>query len=123
MAVVRRRSEPRPAPVVLGGWVGPNVETSFNSDVDEPMISGAARVHQLASVMGSVTLGERVFVAPFASIRGDEGRNIYVDDESNVQDSVVIHSPETFEGGHELIENEVEVSGRKYSVYVGSKCP
>lgn len=71
--------------------------------------------------MGSVTLGERVYVAPFASVRGDEGQNIYVGDESNVQDSVVIHRLETFEGGHELVENEVEVSGRKYSVYVGKR--
>ncbi len=107
--------------IILGGWVGPNVKTSFNLDVDEPILSGTARVHQLASVMGSVTLGERVYVAPFASIRGDEGQNIYVGDESNVQDSVVIHGLETFESGHELVENEVEVAGRKYSVYVGKR--
>lgn len=107
--------------IILGGWVGPNVKTSFNLDVDEPILSGTARVHQLASVIGSVTLGKRVYVAPFASIRGDEGQNIYVGDESNVQDSVVIHGLETFESGQELLENEVEVSGRRYSVYVGQR--
>jgi len=106
---------------ILGGWVGPNVETSFNPDVDHPVIAGTARVHPLASVTGSVTLGELVYVAPAASIRGDEGQNIFVGDESNVQDAVVIHGLETFDSGHEILENEVEVEGRKYSVYVGAR--
>jgi carbonic anhydrase/acetyltransferase-like protein (isoleucine patch superfamily) len=68
-----------------------------------------------------VTLGQRVFVAPCASIRGDEGQNLYIGDESNVQDGAVLHGLETFEDGHELLENEVEVQGRKYSVYVGRR--
>jgi carbonic anhydrase/acetyltransferase-like protein (isoleucine patch superfamily) len=38
-----------------------------------------------------------------------------------VQDAVVLHGLETFEGGRELIENEVEVDGRRYSVYVGRR--
>lgn len=107
--------------VVLGGWVGPNVQTSFNPDVDTPVVARTSRIHPLASVTGSVTLGELVYVAPAASIRGDEGQNIYVGNESNVQDAVVIHGLETFESGHEIVENEVEVAGRKYSVYVGAR--
>jgi len=107
--------------LILGGWVGPNVITSFNPDVDMPVVASTARIHPLAAVMGSVKLGEKVYVAPCASIRGDEGQNIYVGDQSNVQDGVVIHGLETFEGGQELIENEVEVEGKKYSVYVGKR--
>jgi carbonic anhydrase/acetyltransferase-like protein (isoleucine patch superfamily) len=75
----------------------------------------------MASVIGSVKLGQRVFVAPFASIRGDEGQNIYIGDESNVQDGVVIHGLETFESGKEVSENEVEVDRRKYSVHIGQR--
>lgn len=107
--------------LLLGGWVGPNVKTSFNLDVDTPVIAATARIHPLAAVMGSVKLGEKVYVAPCASIRGDEGQNIYVGDESNVQDAAVIHGLETFEGGQELFENEVEVEGKKYSVYIGKR--
>ena len=107
--------------VLLGGWVEPNVKTSFNPDIDAPTLTLTSRVHPLAAVTGSVTLGERVYVAPFASIRGDEGQNIFIDDESNVQDGVVVHGLETFEGGKELVENEVRVNGRAYSVYVGKR--
>lgn len=107
--------------LMLGGWLGPNVKTSFNQDIDNPVIAATARVHPLAAVMGSVTLGELVYVAPNASVRGDEGQNIFIGDESNVQDGVVVHGLETFEGGHELVENEVEAEGKKYSVYVGQR--
>lgn len=78
MAGVQRPPEPRAPHHHPGRLGGANVKTSFSPDVDEPMLSGTARVHQLASVMGSVTLGERVYVAPFASVRGDEGQNISV---------------------------------------------
>lgn len=105
----------------LGGWLGPNVQTSFNLDVDNPVLAPTSYVHPLASVTGSVTLGQKVFVAPNASIRGDEGQNIYVGDESNVQDNVVIHGLETFDDGHEIVENEVTVNGQKYSVYIGKR--
>jgi carbonic anhydrase/acetyltransferase-like protein (isoleucine patch superfamily) len=47
-------------------------------------------------------------------VRGDEGQHIHIGDESNVQDGVVVHGLETFEGDHELPENEVEVDGKKY---------
>jgi carbonic anhydrase/acetyltransferase-like protein (isoleucine patch superfamily) len=107
--------------ILLGGWLGPNVQTSFNPWISHPSVADSARVHPLASVIGSVTLGERVFVAPAASVRGDEGQNIYVGDDSNVQDGVVIHGLETFESGEELFENEVEVHGTKFSVYVGQR--
>ncbi len=106
---------------VLIGWVAPNVKTSFNPDVDVPVIAKSARIHPLAAVSGSVIIGEHIFVAPGASVRGDEGEHIFIGDNSNIQDGVVVHGLETFEGGHELIENEVEVEGAKYSVYIGKR--
>ncbi len=107
--------------IALVGWVAPNVSTTFNPDVDEPIIVPSARIHPLAVVNGSVTIGEMIFVAPGASIRGDEGQDIFVGDQSNVQDGVVIHGLETFEGDHELPENEVQVAGKSYSVYIGKR--
>jgi len=106
---------------VLGGWMGPNVLTSFNPDIERPTIAKSAFVHQLGAVTGNVTLGERVYVAPSASIRGDEGQSIYIGDESNVQDGVVLHGLETIEGGKEIPKNQVEANGKKYSVYVGKR--
>ena len=61
----------------------------------EPEIAPTAYIHPQASVIGDVKIGERVFVAPMASIRGDRGR-IEIGDETNVQDGAVIHSETEF---------------------------
>lgn len=107
--------------LALTGWIAPNVPTTFNPETDVPTIAPSARIHPLAVVNGSVTIGEQVFVAPAASVRGDEGQNIFIGNQSNIQDGVVVHGLETFENGHELTENEVLVEGRAYSVYVGQR--
>lgn len=106
---------------ILTGYVGPSVKTTFMPDVEAPVIGNHSRIHPLGVVIGSVTLGDRVFVAPAASVRGDEGRHIHIGNDSNVQDGVVVHGLETFEGDHELPENEVEVDGKPYSVYIGDR--
>jgi carbonic anhydrase/acetyltransferase-like protein (isoleucine patch superfamily) len=106
---------------LLIGWVAPNVKTTFMLEVETPVIGNYSRIHPLAAVIGSVRIGERVYVAPTASVRGDEGQHIYIGNETNVQDGVMVHGLETFDGGHELAENEVEVNGRKYSVYIGNR--
>ena len=107
--------------IILTGFTGPNVLTSFNDDVNEPVKAKSAFIHQLASVIGDVKLGERVYVAPVASIRGDEGQPIYIGNETNVQDGVVIHGLETMEDGKEVAKNQVDVGGKKYSVYIGDR--
>jgi carbonic anhydrase/acetyltransferase-like protein (isoleucine patch superfamily) len=106
---------------LLMGFIGPNVLTSFNPDINYPKIAKSAFVHQIGSVIGDVKIGERVYVAPTASVRGDEGQPIFIGNESNVQDSVVIHGLETFEDGAEVEKNQVEHNGHKYSVYIGNR--
>jgi carbonic anhydrase/acetyltransferase-like protein (isoleucine patch superfamily) len=61
----------------------------------KPDIASTAYIHPQASVLGDVKIGERVFVAPMASIRGDRGR-IEIGDETNIQDGAVIHSDSRF---------------------------
>lgn len=47
---------------------------------------------------------------------------IFVGDESNVQDGVVLHALETVtEEGEEFTSHLVEVDGKKYAVYVGER--
>ena len=106
---------------LLTGWIAPNVKTTFTPEVTAPVIGHHSRIHPQGTVIGSVTIGEHVYVAPAASVRGDEGQHIHIGDESNVQDGVVVHGLETFEGNHELPENEVEVNGEKYSVFIGKR--
>lgn len=106
--------------MMLGGWTGPNTSTSFNETIETPRVGKTAFVHPMATLTGNITLGERVYVAPSASVRGDEGQSIYIGDESNVQDAVVLHGLETEEDGLPIEKNLVTApDGKKYSVYVG----
>jgi carbonic anhydrase/acetyltransferase-like protein (isoleucine patch superfamily) len=98
-----------------------NVVTDFSAKVSVPVIDPSTYVHPLAAVIGNVILGKNIMVAPMASIRGDEGQPLYVGDNSNVQDGVVIHALETELNGKPVEKNLHEVSGKKYAVYVGSR--
>jgi len=98
-----------------------NVITDFSSEKHEPNIDETAYVHPLAAVIGNVTLGRRVMVSPFAAVRGDEGQPLFVGDESNVQDGVIIHALETEHEGKPIDKNLVEVDGKKYAVHVGRR--
>src|SRR4051794_28555773 len=79
--------------------IEPNVKTSFSPQVREPALQQHDFVHPLAAVIGAVDLGGGVFVAPGASVRGDEGQPIHIGAGSNVQDGAVLHALETFDDG------------------------
>jgi len=98
-----------------------NVVTDFCAKVSEPVIDSTTYVHPLAAVIGNVILGKQIMVSPMASIRGDEGQPLYVGDQSNIQDGVVIHALETELSGKPVEKNLHEVNGRKYAVYVGNR--
>ncbi|MFN0145058.1 MAG: carbonic anhydrase [Dehalococcoidia bacterium] len=106
-------------PEVAAGPLRPNVETEFNPTIDTPVIGAGTYIDRLASVIGNVTLGAHIFVAPFASIRGDEGQPIVIRDGANVQDGVVIHALETLKSGKPVDKNLVTVDGEKYAVFIG----
>ena len=55
-----------------------------------PNIHLTSFIHPLAYIAGDVTIGARVSIWPFASIRGDSDA-ITIGDDSNVQDGCVIH--------------------------------
>jgi len=98
-----------------------NVITDFCQKEYMPEIDPSTYIHPLSAVIGHVFIGKRVLVSPFASIRGDEGQPIFVGDESNVQDGVILHALETEHNGHPIEANLVENDGKKYSVYVGNR--
>ncbi len=99
----------------------PNVEADFNEDIENPLIDPTTFVDPLGSVVGHVRLGKNVYVAPFASIRGDEGQPIFVGDGANVQDGAVVHALETVQEGKELPGRTYTVGGRDYAVYIGKR--
>jgi carbonic anhydrase/acetyltransferase-like protein (isoleucine patch superfamily) len=98
-----------------------NAITDFCPREYEPIVDASAYVHPLSIVIGHVFIGKRVMVCPFASVRGDEGHPIFIGNESNVQDGVVIHALETERDGKSIEDNRVKVKGKKYAVYVGDR--
>ena len=101
--------------------IGKNVLTDFSSKVCDPVLDPTAYIHPMAAVIGNVILGKNVMVSPFASVRGDEGQPLFVGDNSNVQDGVVINALETEMNGQVIEKNLCEVERKKYAVYVGSR--
>ncbi len=88
----------------------PNPQTSFTPQKRMPNIMPNTAIHPQASVIGQVIISPDVNVAPFASIRGDEGTPIYIGRGTNVQDGVVIHG---------LKHGRVTHDNREFSVYIG----
>lgn len=87
-----------------------NPVTSFVKSSYIPNISSKASINPQACIIGGVVIDDNVNVAPFASIRGDEGTPIYIGKNSNVQEGVVIHG---------LKDKYVDHNGYKASVYIG----
>lgn len=100
--------------------VRPNVAASFNAEVDTPEVSTESFIDPQSAVIGNVHIGKGVYVAPFASVRGDEGQSIWVGDGTNIQDGVILHALETEEDGEVVETNLMEVDGKKYAVYIGN---
>lgn len=94
-----------------------NPVCSFSEVSKAPKIDDSAYIHPMAVVVGDVHIGKSVMVAPFASIRCDEGTPFYIGDGSNVQDGVVFHALETF--GEHLEANTFDVGGERYAIFVG----
>ena len=101
--------------------IGKNVLTDFSSSVSKPEIDPSTYVHPLASVIGRVILGKNIMVSPMASVRGDEGQPLFIGDDSNIQDGVIIHALETEVDGNPVEENLYTINGEKYAVYVGKR--
>jgi len=101
--------------------IGKDVVTDFCAMCSEPVIDPTCYIHPLAAVIGNVILGKNIMVSPGASVRGDEGQLLFIGDDSNVQDGVVIHALETEMNGKPVEKNLMDVNGKKYAVYVGSR--
>ena len=61
---------------------------SFNGFI--PVIKKSSYIHPQATIIGNVIIGEKVYIGPHATIRGDWGK-IILEDGCNVQESCTIH--------------------------------
>ena len=103
----------RSQPVNLYSYfIGANPPTSFNPYSVYPVIAQSAFISPFTFIIGDVTIGKQTFIAPFVSIRADEGTPFFIGNRSNLQDGVIIHG---LKGEHYIVK------GNKYSVYIGDE--
>lgn len=90
-----------------------------NPTIGGPRVAESTYLDPMASIIGDVEIGSRVYVAPFVSVRGDAGQPIHIGDDSNLQDGAVVRGLETVSG--EEAENTYDVGGSRYSVWIGDR--
>lgn len=121
---------PRPAaevaredrtPAARVGSLRPSLVTPLTPRTAVPVVPATAYVDPLAVLLGDVRIGDDVFVAPFVSIRADEGEPIAIGAESNVQDGAVIHGLPTGASGEPVAANRYVVGDASYSVYIAER--
>ncbi|ARV60706.1 carbon dioxide-concentrating mechanism protein CcmM [Nostocales cyanobacterium HT-58-2] len=86
--------------------------TPWSKSLAEPKIHESAYLHPFSNIIGDVSIGANVIVAPGTSIRADEGTPFYIGENTNLQDGVVIHG---LEQGRVIGDDQNE-----YSVWIGS---
>lgn len=94
--------------VVRGSAAPP---TPWSQDLAQPQIDQTAYVHPFSNLIGDVSVGANVLIAPGTSIRADEGSPFHIGQGSNLQDGVVIHG---LEQGRVVGDDQ-----HPYSVWIG----
>ena len=85
--------------------------TPWSKGLPKPKIDETAYVHSFSNIIGDVTIGANVMIAPGTSIRAEQGNSFHIGTGTNVQDGVVIHG---------LEQGRVEGDDQSpYSVWVG----
>ena len=87
-------------------------KTSWFNQSYNPKISDDAYISATAVVTGPVKISEDVMVSPGASIRADEGGNIFIGPGSNVQDNAIMHG---------LLHKSVQIDHENYAIYISEQ--
>lgn len=95
--------------MVVHGSAAP--PTPWSKSLAQPRIHETAYVHSFSNIIGDVSIGADVLIAPGTSIRADEGSPFYVGEGTNIQDGVVIHG---LEQGRVIGDDQ-----KHYSVWIG----
>ncbi len=85
--------------------------TPWSKDLAEPNVHPTAYVSTLSRIIGDVTIGEDVLIAPGCYVRADEGTPFFIGSGTNIQDGVVIHG---LEEGRVVGDDQ-----DSYSVWIG----
>jgi carbon dioxide concentrating mechanism protein CcmM len=93
-------------------FISPNPITSLNPVQRFPNIDKTAFVSKFFSVIGDVTIRNKVYVAPNVNIRADEGTPFYIGSHSNIQGGVILHG---------LFNKRILVGTNGYSIFIGNE--
>ncbi|MFB5198403.1 carbonate dehydratase [Neobacillus sp. KR4-4] len=93
-------------------FVGANPTTSVNPTPIFPKINKTVFLSPFTYIVGDVTIRSNTFIAPFVSIRADEGTPFYIGSNCNLQDGVILHG---------LKNKQIEINHKKYSIYIGDE--
>lgn len=93
-------------------FIGFNPPTTFNSISARPSIHPTASIGPFSTIIGDVTIMEKVYVAPNVTIRADEGTPFFIGANTNIQDRVILHGKK----GEKLL-----VEDKYYSIYIGQR--
>ncbi|MEH7074425.1 carbonate dehydratase [Neobacillus drentensis] len=93
-------------------FIGSNPPTSVNPTPIFPKISKSAFLSPFTCIIGDVTIRRNTFVAPFVSVRADEGTPFHIGRNCNLQDGVILHG---------LKNKQLEVDQKKYSIFIADE--
>lgn len=93
-------------------FVGYNPITSINPYLKFPQIASTVFLSPFTFIIGDITIQDNVYVAPFVSIRADEGTPFFIGSNTNIQDGVIFHG---------LKKQFVKINNRNYSIYIGRR--
>lgn len=93
-------------------FIAPNPPTSLNPKPISPRVHPTAYVGPFSVIIGDVTVGEHVFIAPLVSVRADEGTPFFIGENTSLQDGVILHG---------LAQGRVTVLDQEYSIYIGKR--
>ncbi len=91
--------------------IGKSIRTPWFAGADTPEVSEKSFISPTATLIGKVVVQADVLISPGASLRADEGGEIHVCHNANVQDNVIMHG---------LKDQRVQVNGASYSVFIGA---
>ncbi len=96
----------------LGRGHGPVPETAkwLSQIQGRGLRARSSFVHEQASVVGRVFMGDNVHIAAGSSVRADEGTPFFIGANTNLQDGVTLHA---------LKDKTVNVAGEAWAIYIG----
>ena len=98
-----------------------NMDTSWSPSKIKPVVDSEAYIHSKGLVIGNVIVNSGVFIAPFASVRGDEDEPIFIGENSAILEGSIINSLPTRREGKKLSQRLIAVGAKEYPIYIASK--